>query len=70
LQLVLIPRIEVTPIFAGSAPAENRMREYVRHGCNQTYYEVNYDSSVVAGECKDLLNQVSIYVFNGATREY
>lgn len=66
---MLVPRIEVTPIFHGNPPAEVRYREYQNLGCNQTYYDVNYDMDA-RPECKDLLNMVSVFVFNGATREY
>ncbi|XP_065087000.1 laminin subunit beta-1 isoform X1 [Ochlerotatus camptorhynchus] len=64
--IVLVPRIEVTPIFHGNPPAEVRYREYQNLGCNQTYYDVNYDMDA-RPECKDLLNMVSVFVFNGAT---
>lgn len=63
-----MPRIEVTTIFSGSVPAENRFQEWEHFGCNQTYYDVNYDSNSL-DECKELLNTVSIYVFNGAARK-
>lgn len=66
---MLVPRIEVTPIFHGNPQAEVRYTEYQNLGCNQTYYDVNYDSEA-RPECKDLLNMVSVYVFNGATRKY
>uniref|UniRef100_A0A8D8FJB6 Laminin subunit beta-1 n=1 Tax=Culex pipiens TaxID=7175 RepID=A0A8D8FJB6_CULPI len=64
--IVLVPRIEVTPIFHGTPQADLRYREYKDLGCNQTYYDVNYDASA-RPECKDLLNTVSVFVFNGAT---
>uniref|UniRef100_W4VRM4 Putative laminin n=1 Tax=Corethrella appendiculata TaxID=1370023 RepID=W4VRM4_9DIPT len=64
--LVLVPLIEVTPIFEGNAPGEQRLKDYKLLGCNDTYYDVNYDSEA-REECKDLLNKVSIYVYNGAS---
>lgn len=68
LQIVLVPKIEVTPIFTGSIPAETRLREFTQLGCNQTYYDVNYEKTA-SQECRDLLNTVSIFVFNGAARK-
>lgn len=64
-QLALIPRIEVTPIFSGGTPGEHRLREYTRLGCNQTYYEVNYESNL-PDQCKELLHSVNIWLFDGA----
>lgn len=66
-QLTLIPQIEVTPVFTGTESAKNRLDEYTLLGCNQTYYDVNFESVGVDPKCKDLLNTVSIYVFDGAT---
>lgn len=65
----MIPRIEATPIFSGSPPAESRKHDYVALGCNETYYDVNYNAET-REKCKDLLNTVSIYVFGGAARKF
>ncbi|XP_055377658.1 laminin subunit beta-1 isoform X2 [Condylostylus longicornis] len=64
--LTLVPRIEVTPVFHGDAPAENRRREYDHYNCNQTYYDVNFEGHSYE-QCKDLFNTVSTYVYDGAT---
>lgn len=55
----------MTPIFSGGSPGENRLREYTRLGCNQTYYDVNYEKNM-PDQCKDLLHSVNIWVFDGA----
>lgn len=68
--MTLIPRIEVTPVFTGTESAKNRLDEYTMLGCNQTYYDVNFESGGVNQKCKDLLNTVSIYVFDGAARKF
>lgn len=65
LQIALIPRIEVTPIFSDGTPGEQRLREYKRLGCNQTYYDVNYEKNM-PDQCKELLHSVNIWVFDGA----
>ncbi|XP_022231765.2 laminin subunit beta-1 [Drosophila obscura] len=62
--LTLIPRIEVTPIFTGSPMADLRRREYAKHNCNQSLYDINYKSDP---ECRDLDNYVSTYVHDGAS---
>lgn len=67
--VVLVPKIEVTQLFKGSPPAESRRHQYIALGCNQTYYEVNYEENL-RPECKDLLNTVAIFVYDGATRKY
>lgn len=66
--LLLVPRIEVTPILDGEGPSEARRREYIELGCNETYYEVNYEKDT-RQECIDLRSTVSTYVFDGAIRE-
>lgn len=66
--IALVPRIEVTSIFQGGPPGENRMREFVHFNCNTTYYDVNYDQKLNE-KCRELLNAVSIVQFNGATRK-
>lgn len=66
LQLALIPKIEVTPIFTVGSPAENRRREYIRLGCNQTYYDIDYEKNM-PDQCKELLHSINIWVFDGAT---
>lgn len=63
--LSVIPRIQETPIFTGSPPADNRRRNYIENQCNQTYYDLDFDSRA-SPECKDLMNTVSIFVFGGA----
>lgn len=69
MQLALIPRIEVTPLLTGSGPAENRLREYTRLGCNQTYYDIDYEKTM-PDQCKELLHSVDIWVFDGATGKF
>jgi laminin beta 1 len=68
-QLTLIPRIEVTTLVSMTgAEIDNIRREFEYYGCNQTYYDLNYDDHS-RGRCKNILNMVSTYVFNGATRK-
>lgn len=67
--IALIPKIEVTSIFSGSPPAENRLREYMRFNCNTTYYDVNYDQKLNE-QCRDILMKTSVVEFNGAVRKY
>lgn len=66
--IALIPKIEVTSIFTGSPPAENRLREFMRFNCNTTYYDVNYDQKL-NDQCRDLLMKTSVVEFNGAVRK-
>ncbi|XP_058129242.1 laminin subunit beta-1 [Anopheles ziemanni] len=64
--IVLLPRIEMTPILQGTHQAEVRHREFVNAACNHTYYDVNYNT-VAPEECRDILDMISVYINNGAT---
>lgn len=63
--LSILPQIEATPLLQGTPAADNRHREYIANRCNETYYELDYELRATP-ECKDLLDSVSIFVFDGA----
>lgn len=63
--LTTIPRIEATTVLSGSPVADNSRQLYVEHNCNDTFYDIDFDVRS-SHECKDLLDTVSIYVFDGA----
>lgn len=67
--IVLIPRIEITPILHGTHQAEARHREFVNAGCNHTYYDVNYEKNAPE-ECRELLKAISVFINNGATGRF
>lgn len=67
-QLTLIPRIEVTSIFAGSSSATSRHQEFEQNRCNESYYDIDVDPSLP--QCQELVNMAATLVFNGATRKY
>lgn len=56
----------MTSILSGSAPAENRLKDYIRLGCNQTYYDVNYEKHM-SEQCIELLHTVGIVISDGAS---
>lgn len=66
--MVIVPRIEESPIFIGSPPAESRRREYEHYRCNDTYYNINYEADALE-RCIYLMNTAGIYVSDGAERE-
>lgn len=59
-----IPRIEATPLLSGLPEADNNLQLF-ESNCNQTFYRVDFDETS-SPECKDLIDTVSIYVFDGA----
>lgn len=63
--ITLIPRIEATTVFGGSPAGDNLHQLYIEHNCNQTFYDVNYEERSTP-ECKDWLDTVSIFIFDGA----
>lgn len=63
--LTLVPRLDRTPVFHGSPMAENRLREYNDLGCNQSYYNLHYNS-VARERCKEFLDIASISIYDGA----
>lgn len=66
--IVLIPRIEVSSYF--SEPPENtRIREFIERGCNGSIYDINYDE-YMRPECREIINDISVQIFDGATREF
>lgn len=67
-QLVIIPRIEETPIFKGSPPADVRKKEFDHYRCNDTLYNINYEADAL-DRCLELLNTAGTYVSNGADRK-
>lgn len=68
-QLTLIPRIEVTTIAQLQSPeVDNIKQDFDYYNCNHTYYEVNYDYA--DEKCKQILNWISMTVYNGASCEY
>lgn len=66
--LVLIPHIEVTPIFRGSVLAHELHDTFNRYGCNDSYYRLNYDRDAPK-ECQDVFRPSSTIVANGAQRK-
>lgn len=69
LQLALIPRIEVTSIFTGSAPADYRKQDFEYYRCNDTYYDIAF-SETVNKRCEELFQMAGTLVFDGAARKY
>lgn len=63
--LTLVPRIEATTIMNGSPAADNLRQVFDYNQCNYTYYDIDYNERS-SQECKDLLNAVSIFVYDGA----
>lgn len=59
---MLVPRIERMPMFMGSAPAENRRRQFEAYGCAAMAY---YKETDVPEVCKDFYKSISAYVNNG-----
>lgn len=56
-----IPRIDATEVL--TKPENNQI--YTENNCNSTLYGIDFDDRSPE-ECKNLLNSVSIYVFDGA----
>lgn len=65
--MALIPRIEVTSVFAGSASAITRQQEFDYYRCNESFYEVSLKN--VPQVCQKYINMASAEVFNGASRK-
>lgn len=63
--ITAIPKIEATSIMSGTPEADEQRQAYLENNCNQTFYDVNFEERS-SPECKDLLNTVSIFVFDGA----
>lgn len=63
----MIPRIEVTNIFAGSSPAEIRLSDFDRYHCNDSYYDV----AITAAEkrCQELFAMAGTLIHDGAARK-
>lgn len=64
--LTAIPRIEATQVFSGTPEADNSQQMFIEHDCNATFYGIDFNERS-APECKELLDTVSIFVFDGAT---
>lgn len=63
--LTAIPRIDATQVFTGSPEADNIHQTFIEHDCNATFYGIDFEDRS-SPECKDLLDTVSIFVFDGA----
>lgn len=63
--ITAIPRIEATKIFTGSPEAEDQRQIFIENNCNQTFYDIHFDERAPPA-CKDLLDTVSIFIFDGA----
>lgn len=67
--VVLVPRIEVSSFFIDSTPENTRLKDFYDYGCNRSFYEINY-IDYLRPECKDIIDDVSIFFYDGATREF
>jgi hypothetical protein len=67
LQLVLIPRIEVTSIFSGSTPADYRKQDFDYYRCNDTFYDVSLRD--INRRCEELFKMAGTLIHEGAARE-
>lgn len=67
LQLVLLPRIEVTSIFSGSTPADYRRRDFDQYRCNDSYYDIA--GRETDKRCEELFQMAGTLVFDGAARK-
>lgn len=63
--ITAIPRIEATEVLTGSPAADNQRQVFIENNCNATFYGVDFDERLSA-DCKNLLDTVSIFVFDGA----
>lgn len=61
--IAAIPRIEATPLLNG--PDVVHKNTYDEQNCNSTFYRVDFDDTSTP-DCKHLLDEVSIFVFDGA----
>lgn len=63
----MIPRIEVTSIFSGSAPGEIRHRDFDYYRCNDSYYDISFAEA--DEKCKELFGMAGTLIHGGATRK-
>nr|XP_022901153.1 laminin subunit beta-1 isoform X1 [Onthophagus taurus]XP_022901154.1 laminin subunit beta-1 isoform X1 [Onthophagus taurus] len=64
--IVLTPRIESIPWFKGSAPAEQRRREFERFSCNDILKNPPVDTKHIPEVCKNDFNSIGAFIINGA----